>query len=61
MGAAAALALAGCVASGAIQARITKPDNGGPVVMAYRSERFQNNGTLTATMPGGETFSGRYL
>jgi len=61
MGAAAALALAGCVASGAIQARITKPANGGPVVMAYRSERFQNNGTLTATMPGGETFSGRYL
>ena len=29
MGAAAALALAGCVASGAIQARITKPDKAG--------------------------------
>ncbi len=59
--AATALALAGCVATGAIKARVTRPDTGAVVVMTYRSQRFTNNGTLTATMPDGERFSGRYL
>lgn len=62
MGAAlASLGVAGCVASGAIQARITRPENGGAVAMHYRSDRFNDNGMLTATLPDGERFSGRYL
>ena len=58
---AAALALTGCVARGKITATITRPDNGGPVTMHYRSDRFTNNGTITATLPSGEQFSGPYL
>jgi len=57
----AALAAGGCTASGKINARITRPDSGATVVMRYQSQRFTNNGTLTATMPDGEQFSGRYL
>ena len=54
--------LAGCVASGTIRGRMTKAgDAAVPVTLQYRSERFQQNGTLTATLPDGETFSGRYL
>lgn len=50
--------LAGCVASGPIRARL---HDGQSVQMAYRSERFGYNGTMTAVMPGGERYSGRYL
>jgi len=59
--AAATLALAGCVAGGAIQARVTRPENGGPVAMRYRTDRFDDNGTLTATLPDGERYRGRFL
>ncbi|MBX3024336.1 hypothetical protein KF840_05440 [bacterium] len=52
---------AGCAASGPIAARLVRPDSGAPVAMAYRSQRFTNNGTLTATLPDGERFSGPYL
>jgi hypothetical protein len=54
----AAFAVSGCVSSGVINARL---HDGEPVKMAYRSERFGYNGTMTATMPGGEQYSGRYL
>ena len=57
----AALGLGGCVASGAIQARITKPPDGGAVSMRYRTDRFDDNGILTATLPTGEQYSGRFL
>ena len=57
----AAFAVGGCVASGPITARITRPDSGATVLMHYRSQRFTNNGTLTATMPDGEQFTGSYL
>jgi len=57
----AALALAGCTASGPIQARITRPEDGGAVTMRYRTDRFTDNGTLTATLPSGEQYSGRFL
>jgi hypothetical protein len=53
-----ALGLAACVSSGAINARL---HDGEPVKMSYRSERFGYNGTMTATMPDGERFTGRYL
>ena len=33
-----------------------RPTPARPVVMRYRSQRFTNNGTLTATMPDGEQF-----
>ena len=58
----AAALLGGCVASGPIKGRLTgagvAPTS---VTMSYRSERFSQNGTLRATLPDGETFSGRYL
>lgn len=56
--AALACAMSGCVSSGVINARL---HDGESVQMAYRSERFGYNGTMTATMPGGERYSGRYL
>lgn len=57
-----ALALSGCVASGPIQARLAATDGGGtPVAMQYRTERFGMNGTMTATLPDGEHYSGRFL
>lgn len=54
-------ALGGCVASGPIAARVAGPGGGAPVAMQYRSERFNQNGTMTATLPDGQTFTGRYL
>jgi hypothetical protein len=53
-----AAGLGGCVASGAIKARL---HDGEPVTMHYRTERFGLNGTMTATLPSGEKFSGRFL
>ncbi|MEO8606059.1 MAG: hypothetical protein ABI629_26045 [bacterium] len=50
--------LSGCVASGAIKARL---HDGEPVTMHYRTERFGLDGTMTATMPDGQKFSGRFL
>ncbi len=61
VGLAVGAALSGCVASGPIGARVAGPDGGATVAMRYRSERFNQNGTMTATMPGGEVFTGRYL
>ena len=58
----AALLLPGCVASGPIQGRMKTPGAAPvPVTMHYRSERFNQNGTMRATLPSGEAFSGRYL
>lgn len=52
----------GCVASGPIRGRLTVPGAAPAVVtMQYRSERFGQNGMLTAVLPSGEHFSGRYL
>ena len=54
--------LAGCVASGTIRGRMSKTgDAPVPVTLQYRSERFAQNGTITAKLPDGETFTGRYL
>lgn len=53
--------LAGCAASGPIRAVETADGGAKPVVMSYRTERFGLNGMLTATMPDGEQYSGRYL
>jgi hypothetical protein len=58
----AAALLGGCVASGAIKGRLTEPGAAAtPVTLHYRSARFNQNGILTATLPDGESFSGRYL
>jgi hypothetical protein len=56
-----AMTLGGCTASGPISARITRPADGGTVVMRYQSQRFTNNGTINATLPDGQRFSGNYL
>ncbi len=54
--------LAGCVASGTIRGRLTTPGAAAiPVELEYRSARFDQNGTMTATLPNGEKFTGRYL
>jgi len=58
LAAAAAAACGGCVASGPIHARL---HDGGSVTMHYRTERFGPDGTMTATMPSGQTFTGRFL
>lgn len=56
------LLVGGCVASGPIKGRLTEPGaSPAPITLHYRSERFNQNGTLTATLPSGEAFSGRYL
>ena len=61
LGVAAAL-LAGCVASGTIRGRLTTPGAAPTqVTLHYRSERFGQNGTMSATLPDGESFTGRYL
>lgn len=60
--AAAAVLLGGCVASGPIKGTLTAPGaKPTPVTMHYRSARFSQNGTITTTLPSGESFSGRYL
>ena len=62
LGLAAALLLSGCVASGPIKGRYTAPGAGPtPVTLHYRSARFNQNGTMSVTLPDGEAFSGRYL
>lgn len=58
----ASLLLGGCVASGPIKGRLTTPGGAPtPVTLHYRSERFNQNGTMQVTLPDGETFTGRYL
>lgn len=62
---AAALAAAlcgGCVASGTIRGSLThmEPDPA-TVIMHYRSERFGEGGTISTTLPDGESFTGRYV
>lgn len=52
---------AACTASGAIRAQVAGPGGGAPVAMQYRSERFGLNGTMTATLPDGQRYSGSYL
>lgn len=53
--------MAGCTASGPITAHMIKPDSGAAVAMSYRSQRFTNNGTMTATTPDGQQYTGPYL
>jgi hypothetical protein len=50
------------VASGPIKGRYTAPGAGPtPVTLHYRSARFNQNGTMSVTLPDGEAFTGRYL
>jgi hypothetical protein len=54
--------LAGCVTTGSIGGRLSAP--GEPVtgvVFSFQSDRFGEGGRLSAALPGGEYFSGRYL
>ena len=58
----AACSLVGCVASGTIRGRLSTPGAAAlPVELQYRSARFDQNGTMTTTLPNGEKFTGRYL
>ncbi len=52
---------AACTAGGPIRAQVAGPGGGAAVTMQYRTERFGENGTLTATLPDGQRYSGRYL
>jgi len=52
-----------CSTSGVVAAEL-KPfgqDGLRPVSMEYETRRFHRGGTLTATLPSGETFEGRYF
>jgi hypothetical protein len=57
-----AMALAGCATSGPIAGQLVIP--GQPpqrVTMTYRSDRFDESGRLSVTLPSGEHFAGRYV
>lgn len=55
----------GCVSQGFIEGRLTNVSQPSlpaiPVVLAYETDRFGNGGTLSATLPDGEHYSGRFL
>ena len=53
----------GCASSGVINARLEIPGqtSATPIQMEYTTERFGDGGTMTAKLPSGETFKGRYL
>ena len=58
----AASAAMGCVSTGPIRGQLTVP--GQPparVTMTYTTDRFDDGGTLSVTLPSGEHFSGRYV
>jgi hypothetical protein len=62
----AALAMAstawGCVSSGPISGQLTvSGQTAERVTMTYRTDRFDDGGTLSVTLPSGERFSGRYV
>ena len=53
-------ALLGC-ASGAVSGRVTLPgQQATPLTMTWNSGLFGEHGTMSALMPDGERFSGRY-
>ena len=57
-----ALVLSGCVSTGQMNGRLSVP--GQPVAgvtFKFVSDRFGEGGTLSTTLPGGESFSGTYL
>jgi hypothetical protein len=54
--------LAGCVSSGPIAGQLSLP--GQPpqrVTLGYATDRFDEGGTLSVTLPTGERFTGRYI
>jgi len=57
------LLLTGCATTSAINARLHLPGRKSttPIQMEYTTERFGPGGTMTATLPSGEIFHGRYL
>lgn len=57
------LLAAGCASTGIINARLHLPGQSSttPIKMEYQTERFGDGGTMTATLPSGESFEGRYL
>ena len=55
-----AAALLGC-ASGAVTGRVTLPgETATPLTMTWNSGLFGENGNMSAVMPDGERFSGKY-
>ena len=58
----AAAALSGCVSTGLLNGRLAVPGQPAvPVTFTFTSDRPGEGGTLTATLPDGEFFSGRYV
>lgn len=50
-------ALSACATTGVIQGRMS----GQPVQLQYHHSFWHQNGTITATMPNGEHFSGKFV
>jgi hypothetical protein len=53
----------GCATTGIMNARLLLPGQptATPIRMEYATELFGAGGSMTATLPSGEVFSGRYL
>lgn len=53
----------GCVSTGQLNGRLAVPDEPSPnVKFDFKSDRMnEQEGTLSATLPGGESFSGKYV
>ena len=55
--------VAGCASTGPIQGQLAIPGQAAPdrVQMTYVTDRFDEGGTLSVTLPTGERFSGRFV
>lgn len=51
------LALSGCATNGVIQGRMS----GKPIQLHYHHSFWDENGNITATLPNGEHFSGKFV
>jgi len=56
------LMLAGCTSTGVIEGRLAAPGTPPtPVKFTYKTPPLGNGGTMTVTLPNGETFAGKYV
>src|SRR5262245_62420543 len=58
----AAVALAGCASTGTMSGQLSGPGGSPPqrVTLNYETDRSGQGGNLSLTLPGGESFTGRY-
>lgn len=54
--------LSGCASTGVLKGRLSLPGQpAAPVTLAFQSDRLGGGGTLSTTLPDGESFSGKYV